>query len=75
MAAAGLEYLPSCCALVMQLSDAGTAWLAWLWQLTELRLQHCGGITDAGEKAAAAAAAAWSKRDAQWMSCILSPGA
>lgn len=30
------------------LSDAGTAWLSWLWQLTELRLQHCCGITDAG---------------------------
>eukprot|EP00882_Tetradesmus_deserticola_P023583 GHRQ01025678.1.p1 GENE.GHRQ01025678.1~~GHRQ01025678.1.p1 ORF type:complete len:302 (+),score=119.40 GHRQ01025678.1:203-1108(+) len=30
------------------LSDAATAWLSWLWQLTELRLQHCCGITDAG---------------------------
>ncbi|KAF8061903.1 EGF1 [Scenedesmus sp. PABB004] len=31
-----------------QLSDAGAGWLSWLRQLTELRMQHCAGITDAG---------------------------
>jgi hypothetical protein len=31
-----------------QLSDASATWLAWLWELRVLRLQHCTALTDAG---------------------------
>jgi hypothetical protein len=29
-------------------SAVGTSWLPWLWNLQELRLQHCRDITDSG---------------------------
>lgn len=36
------------CCVILQLTNAGAAWLSWLWQLSELRLQHCSSVTDAG---------------------------